>query len=459
MRLSTLEGVFAAQYATLAGGPLLAAFLLVLGATELQIGLAAALPLLGGLMQPVGAEVIRRSGGWRRPVCLASALADVLLWGVSLGAVGLLEPRAALWAILGVLVAQQAAAAFTAVAWTSWISDLVPSRLRGRYFGRRNFVCNALGAVTAALAGWVVNRAGPDTVFVFCALIMAGLGFRLMSIFFLSRQPEPAPARSPQGGFFEQLARPLAHEGFRRYLTYGAAWSLSVQLAAPFFTVYMIREAGVEAGTVLLFAALGTLANLLGQRVWGPLCDRYGDHQVLRISGLVVALQPLGWLFTTASGPGFYLMGLLSLTGGFAWGGNLLAGANLMMRLAPSLGKTSFFAAQAALSGLFGALGPLLGGLIAAALPAALPGAAPFFASGLLAGLKTLFFLSGALRLAAWGLLLRRVPVPEPRPRLRAVYLLRGAVRTFNPAQGFNPLLHVFAAAHVLRPRAKRKQS
>lgn len=168
--------------------------------------------------------------------------------------------------ILGVLTLQYAAEAFTGVAWTSWMSDLVPARLRGRYFGRRGFIPNALGAVTAALAGWIISRASPDAVPVFCALIAAGIGFWLVSLYFLSRQPEPAPARSFEGSFLEQIARPLRHEGFRRFLTYGAVWNLAVQLAAPFFAVYMTRGAEIGAAAVMVFAALGTGAKQTPQR-------------------------------------------------------------------------------------------------------------------------------------------------------------------------------------------------
>ena len=66
--------------------------------------------------------------------------------------------------------------------------------------------------------------------------------------------------------------------------------------------------------------------------------------------------------------------------------------------------------------------------------------------------------VSGLLRLAAW-LLLRRVPEPVQRPRLRATFIIRDTVRTLNPTQGFSPLLHVFAAApeHKRRPRRHRR--
>lgn len=451
MRLSTWDGIFAIQYTTLNTGTFLTTFLLVLGTSEFLIGLVAAFPLLFGLMQPVGAELIRRRGGWRRPVAVAAALAEDLTW-IPIVLVALLyPPQTAAILIVGLLALQQLANAFVGVAWTSWISDLIPPRLRGRYFGKRNFVCHSLGAVTAILAGMIVDRAGADPVPTFAVIFSVGMVFRLVSVTILSRQPEPLPARSRRGGFMKQLAAPLSHHGYRRFLLYSMLWGFAVHLAAPFFTVFMVRSAGLDVGSVMLFAALSTVANLLGQRFWGPMCDRYGDHQVLRVAGMLILLQPLFWMFASGSTFGYYLMLILSMTGGFSWGGHLLAIGNLMMRLAPETGKTSFFAMQAALGGLFGALGPFVGGVIAAILMAN----GSFISGWVFADLKTLFLFSFILRLAAWGLLFT-VPAPVERPRLRAVVVLRDAARTFNPVQGFSPLLHVFAAA-PMRRRTRRE--
>lgn len=451
LRTSTLDGVFAVQYVTLTGGTLLTTLLLALGASAEHIGLVAALPLIGAVLQPVGAEVVRLRGGHRKAVCLVAGAVDAGLWAASVAAVVWLPPAAAVTAVVAVVALQQGATAFIGVAWTSWISDLVPARLRGRFFGRRNLVCNALGAVTAALAGLSVRSAGDDPLPTFLALIAAGVAFRLVSLVYLARQPEPRPAQSPPGGLLRQLRRPLRHPVFRRYLGAQAVWGFSVNLASPFFTVYMLEEAGVTAGTALAFASLGTVSNLVGQRVWGPLCDRYGDHQVLRVTALAAGLQPAWWLFTGSSGAGFALMAVLSSTGGFAWAGLTLATGNLTMRLAPEAGKTSFFAAHAAIGGAAGAAGALVGGALAA---------------GALEGvLKVLFVLSAAARVGAW-LLFRRVPAPADGPRLRTALVLRDTVRTLNPTQGFSPLLHtvVGSAGHaqrtvraaVGRPRAGR---
>ena len=145
----------------------------------------------------------------------------------------------------------------------------------------------------------------------------------------------------------------------------------------------------------------------------------------------------------------------LSMVGGFSWGGHLLAIGNLMMRLAPETGKTSFFAMQAALGGLFGALGPFAGGLIANFLM----NNGSFIPGWLFENLKTLFLLSFVMRATAWGVLFT-VPAPVERPRLRAVVVIRDAARTFNPMQGFSPLLHVFAAAPMrIRPFRRNRRT
>ncbi len=438
MRLSTLDGVFATQYVTLTGGPLLVAFLLALGATDFEVGLVAALPLLGQLLQPVGAEAVRRGGGWRKPVVLAGAVMDVLLWAASAAAVVWLDRPAALFVVLGVLALQQIPTALSAVSWTSWISDLIPQRLRGRYFGARNVACNGLAALTALAAGALIGRA-EDPLPMYLAAIGIGAAARAVSIAFLARQPEPHPAQPAEGGFFAQLGPPLRDAGFRRYIAYAALFGFAVQVAAPFFTVFTIREAGLGPGTAMLLTALSTSSNLVGQRVWGPLADRYGERQVLRAVGLAIALQPVWWLAAGPSSFGITVMITASLTGGFVWGGQALATTNLMMRLAPEAGKTAFFAVQAALAGAAGALGPLVGGVLAEAVTTGGLGPLP-------STLKVVFVVSAVLRLGGWALL-ARVPEPAARPRLRIAYIIRDTARTFNPMQGFNPLLHAFATA------------
>ncbi len=442
MRVSILDGIFAVPYVNLTSGPILIGFLLALGASTAQIGFVSMLPLAGGLIQPIGAQLIRRRGGWRKPVVVTGVLLDDVLWAATLVAVAMLPAREALIAALAVLVLQHVITAFVSVSWTSWMSDLVPPSLRGRYFGRRNFICNAVGAGVAILAGQFISRVGGGQLWSFGVVIAVAIIFRLLSARLLSGQPEPVPEQVSSARLSEHLFAPLSSSQFRRYAEFGMAWGFACYVASPFFAVYMIRDLRIGFGAVMVLAAISTITNLIGQRVWGPLSDRYGHLPVMKMTVFVVALQPFWWLFAASSGFGFSLIVFAHVIGGFTWGGYQLASGNLMMALAPNVGKSSFFAVQAAMSGMAGAVGPLAGGLLA-------DNVLPYVKLGVLDNASTLpllFALSLLLRLASWGMLYR-VEDPSQRPRLRMAFLVSDALRTSNITQGFSPLLHRIAAA------------
>lgn len=448
MRISVLDGVFAVPYVNITAGTLLTGFLLALGASTAQIGFVSMLPLAGGLIQPVGAHLIRRHGGWRKPIVVTSVILDDLLWAVTLVAVFALPPRTALLAAITVLALQQTITAVITVAWTSWMSDLVPASLRGRYFGRRNFVCNAVGAVAAVLAGQFVARIGGAALWSFATVIVVAMLFRLVSAILLARQPELTPEKPGPGRLRDHFTVPFSNEAFRHYAQFGLAWGFAVHIASPFFAVYMLVDLQMDLGVVMVLAALSISANLAGQRFWGTVSDRYSHLQVMKIAVLVVVLQPVWWLFASDSGLGFFVIVLAHLVGGFTWGGYQLASGNLMMALVPATGKSSFFGTQAALSGVAGAAGPIVGGLLADGLLKELQ--IPVL--GRSAALPALFFVSFVLRLASWTLL-SRIDEPTKRPRLRIAYLIGDALRTSNQTQGFDPLLHrAFESADDDRP-------
>ncbi len=259
----------------------------------------------------------------------------------------------------------------------------------------------------------------------------------MISAMLLAKQPETEPEKLGPARLRDHLVAPLASAPFRRYAQFGMAWGFAVHVSSPFFAVYMIRDLGIDFGVVTMMAALSIVTNLLGQRFWGPVSDRYSHLQVMKITVLVVVLQPVWWVFASDHGFGFFLIVFAHLLGGFTWGGYQLATGNLMMALAPETGKSSFFGTQAALSGTAGAIGPIAGGILADGLLRQIE--IPYLTE--VSTLPTLFVLSFVLRFASW-VLLQRIEEPTPRPRLRIAYLISDALRGSNSTQGFDPLLH-----------------
>lgn len=365
-RLMVLEGVFSRAMDSLTGGVVLAAFALALGATDLQIGLIAAVPFLAQLAHVPALALLAR---WqdRKPLAVwAVAGARCLL--VVMGLLPFLSlPHVP--ALIALLVAYAVLATFSGAAWQVWIRDLVEREELGRYHGRRFAVLALVGFVAVlaagqAIAGW--HRAQPDDPFGGFALLYAGgavLG--LASCAILQRAPShPSPAPIV-AGFRESLRRPLREGNWRRVLLFLSAWGFAANLALPFVSVVLLRVLGYGLGVVAALAAVSMAANFLGFRLWAPLIDRFGAKPVLGLNGALFVVSIAAWaVLPDVAGQGV-LVGAVALHTllGLATSGIDLASTALTMKLAPPDEAPAYLATASVAKAVATGVAPLLAGL------------------------------------------------------------------------------------------------
>jgi MFS family permease len=135
-------------------------------------------------------------------------------------------------------------------------------------------------------------------------------------------------------------------------------------VAAPFFSVYLVRTLYGTPTQIGILAAFYSVGNILGQRLWGRLNDRHGAAWVMRLTGLLIPVAPMAW----SVAPGPWWLAPVEFTSGFMWAGYLLANFNLLLGLAPESQRERFVAVYQTV--VFGAafVGPLIGGLLADAI-------------------------------------------------------------------------------------------
>ena len=158
--ISVAEGVVAELVGACASGGAITAWALYLGLTPVLVGVLGALPFAAQIVQIPSAWLTRSRGGRRTALWTIGVSRQLPLALALLPWLSFPEPvqRA-------VLLAVAAASSILSVAgnnaWTSWMGELVPDRLRGRYFGRRTAFC-ALGSTLGALgAGLALDHARP----------------------------------------------------------------------------------------------------------------------------------------------------------------------------------------------------------------------------------------------------------------------------------------------------------
>jgi MFS family permease len=140
-------------------------------------------------------------------------------------------------------------------------------------------------------------------------------------------------------------------------------WSFGVNIASPFFLVFLVDQIQVSAATLGVVSALSTIAALPAQRLFGVWMDRKGIAWVKRLTGLLIPLVPGLWGFIQHPWQAF----LLQVFSGFVWAGYNLSSFNFLLEITPEKARPRFVAFQQSLAGLGMAAGAGLGGWIAEA--------------------------------------------------------------------------------------------
>jgi MFS family permease len=423
LKISVYEAFPAQIFVTLTGGVFMPAFALALGANNFYIGALAAIPFFANLFQLVGAYFVENYPGRKRLCVVASSLPRVL-WAPAIILTLLLFQQEQVMIrgiLLALLILVHAQLAISGVAWLSWMTDVVPENIRGRYFGLRNSLVSIATVLTTFAGGWFLDvQHGSQTAFgiLFIIASIAGAACTVL----LVKQPEPRKILAPpHKNFFRLYLEPFRLPNFRRLLRFSVIWQFAFYFASPFFVVYTLTEVGAGYTLVATYTVIGALFELLGMRVWGHISDRTGNKPVITIAAVVFTVLPWVWLLTFKNAFNYYFMiPLLHAAGGFFWAGYNLCSTNLMFRLAARERNSIYFGAWAACNGLAACAGSLLGGALGRW--SALHHINLLLFS--MAGLKIVFLLTGALRFAALWFLRPIKETPGMRTR-QALELLR----------------------------------
>lgn len=359
-----VEGGFQAAMSHLTSDVLLTGFALALGAGPVQIGLLATLPLGLRLSQLFISTRFERLGRWRT-IALAGGLAGrlALVAGIVILFMPPGEPR--LWMLIAVVTAAAAGGAVYDLALVAWMAEIVPLRLRGDFFGRRNRAVAAVGLMATAGAAVVIDTLsgrGRGTVALFAIVFAAGAVAGLVGLRVLARAPAgPAhPLVAPPAPLRVWIRQALADRSFYRLARFGLIWGFAVNFASPFFAVYQIRVLALPLTAVTIFKAITTLGMMASSWYWGRLADHFGTKPVVRLGVYLIAVTPLLWLFVM---PGrLWPLVPIQIMSGVAFAAYEGSINNLVLKLAPPALRPRFLAVFGAAYGTGSVVAPLAGG-------------------------------------------------------------------------------------------------
>lgn len=395
LRACTSEGLVAEVVTACAGGAILTGWAIHLHAGALLTGVVVALPQMAQLFQIPAAWSTSWLGHRRAAVGLVAASRQVMLPLVALPFLQVSEHTAqmilfavaALAAVLGILGNN---------AWVSWMGELVPSRIRGRYFGRRTAMCTIGGASASAAVGLLLDWARPHglTSHVLAALQVCASASGIAAALLMMRQHDPAHGAERPAPSLARALAPFRDKQVRGILRYVVTWNFAVGVAGSFFALHMLKNLRMGFALVALHGTALAAARVMTAPLWGRLIDRLGARPVLIACAFGVSTVPLIWLFPT---PTFlWPLVLDAILAGALWGGHNLAMFVLPLTATPRRGRPFYIAAIATAGGFTFSVATACGGGLAQLLPERSVLAGHTFHS-----LQVLFAISAVLRFGA----------------------------------------------------------
>jgi MFS family permease len=370
LRLLVIEAAFSGGAAALTTGVILTAFALHLGASNFMVGVLASAPFLAQLLQLPAILLVERVRKRKRIAVLTSIAGRLML-----GVMAVTAFFSGLTPLLIFLAAQFTLCGLGAIgtcAWNAWLRDLAPENRLGEVFARRTVWLTAINLALGLAAALALDMTGEQSLardLVFASMFAAGCITGLISARIVTAMPEPVmPAPGSAVRLTELLRQPLRDGNFSRLLVFVASWQFAVNLATPFFTVFIVRQLHFDVSFVLILSVVSQVANILALRSWGAMSDRFANKSVLALCAPVYILSIVAMIGASQIGDRdlvkIWLI-VLHLFMGASVAGVTLTSTNIALKLSPRGTATAYVAASATVTAVAAGLAPILGGLLA----------------------------------------------------------------------------------------------
>ena len=348
MRIAVVSWMYGSAWTVLVSGIQLKTFARLLGFSDFDFGLLAAVPPVATMFMLLAAVLIERTG-LRKYQFLEFGTVHRLLW-LLIAAIPLafmVPSRQAVWMMLLVYSVSWVMHSFAAPAWTTWMGDIVPKRIRGRFFatrfgfGRLIQIVLVVGIgilldeITLPMEAGQVESVENQPYLLWATMgifaVAALLGATEILMYRKVRDIMPRPTEDQErphqvyiprpkrwtpfsaigfGGLYvhrflaEVLVEPMKDPVFRNYVKYGFTVAFATSVPGFFFWVYTTESLGFsKLAANVLYMVISPILGMIGLQVWGRLLDRWGRRPVLMVSTGMTVFSVTPYFFTTRHTP------------------------------------------------------------------------------------------------------------------------------------------------------------
>ena len=342
------------------------------GMPDYGFGILAAMPHLATLFQLPGSYLVERYRKRRQLFIVAMTISRISWVAMAMIPWILPDARQMWWLlVVGATLLAWSSHHLATPAWTAWMADLVPSRLRGRFFGACQRYAQPVVIVGALGVGYGIDLADacPDaTVLLRVTSSMLAMGGLVGALGIgLYRRVEDSPRDTSQPlDWLESMWRPLGDRNFRRYLGLNFTFVLAVGFLGQYIWVFLFDVGLMKAWMAnLLLVVVPRFVHMYSYGAWGRQIDRLGRRPVAIVAVLLMLVGPIGWFMVGQQDPTTRWIGVcVVMVAAFSFSGFEIANLNMLLAITESRNGAGGGSAYVAVNGLAIAAGGVLSGMI-----------------------------------------------------------------------------------------------
>ena len=347
LRLAILAVAFGVIQFNIVGGIAMAGYLRSLGVSDFVFGLLYAIGPIISPLQLAASYILERTRK-RKALFITFGLIQRVIW-LPFGLIPFIIPMEQhtlrIWMVSLVLFIVAFCGPFMNVTFFSFIGDLVPEHIRGRYFAVRMRISTICGIAGGILTAWILDSFSPIYSYAYVFALAAIMGTLDIVCFFRIKFPEMAHSPKEGEGFLQMLGGVVKNKPYMRFIFFMTFWLFSLNLSGPFILVHL-RE-GVQLSNTLITVAVQILPNVCSVFIvsrWGRTLDSHGNKPVMQVANGILCFAPFLWIITTNNPISVVLIMLIGLMHGLLLPGFDLGANNIMIGHAPQVNRSMYIA-------------------------------------------------------------------------------------------------------------------
>jgi Major Facilitator Superfamily len=366
-RAIIFAGCLAAAYTQLTTSPATIEYIRSMGANEFHIGVLGALPTLMLFMQFVAAVVVNHLQYRRHLWFWAAVTHRLLLLPTALGP--WLFPGLSnefwIWMLLATTALNQGLLHFSSPLWLSWMGDYLPHEGLSSYWGSRQLWMQTTSALSLLGAAFLILHSGLSIEISYGVMTCVGTACGVADLLLFRKIFEPPVQKVPSPRLQQVLSEPFRNREFRRYIGFMCFWNFAAMAGAPFISLYLLAEIGMDLYHVLLLWTISWVGGAMLSRTLGRWADSHGSQPVLVMCVALKSSNMLALLLVPHSPTiAFWILTPCFMLDAVLNAGILIANNGFMIKNSPTENRTMYIAATTAIAGMVGGVTSILAGAL-----------------------------------------------------------------------------------------------